>query len=82
MSDTRTDTVIEVGSRVRVKNPEGYIVVQQRKIINRIGTVDRIFDWSDSMQPGAAVVIFDARRKGSPTYTTNLWVKALEKVNE
>lgn len=68
---------IVVGSRVRVRDPHGYIVSVRIKIDKgRVGTVEKLFT-PLARRDVLARVTFDARRKGSSSYSDTWPVRDL-----
>jgi len=77
-----TDEAIKVGDRVRVKEPEDYVAVVRDKVRHRVGTVKHTFTPMGRRASLMAKVEFDARRKGSPTWTATFDARALVHVRE
>lgn len=73
-----SEDAIQPGSRVRVRQPQKYIATYERKIRDRVGTVERLFEVKGWSGRGMAIVVFDARRKGSPEFKDSLPISALE----
>lgn len=75
---------IIVGSRVRVKDPHSFIRAVEKKLTNRVGTVLKIWqpDGWRKEPPFRVKVEFDARRKGSPTYTDTFGLRDLDLADE
>ncbi|MDQ1077992.1 hypothetical protein [Pseudoroseomonas cervicalis] len=67
---------IVVGSRVRVVDPSCFIRAVETKVKDRVGTVQKVFTPAGSTDVWVRV-LFDARRKGSPTYSEAFHIRHL-----
>jgi hypothetical protein len=72
-------TDIQVGSRVRVREPQRFVRWMEKKVENRVGTAERVFVPLGCHAGSTMVrVRFDPRRKGSPVFIETFRLNYLE----